>query len=369
MYSQKKYFIYQLISSFTDKNYVGHTISTIRKRFNSHKNDYKKYLKGSQNYISSFEIIKYNDFKIDILEEGICNSRNELLERETSWIEYYGDKCVNIKKYVNNKKENRKHKIYKLLSSHTDKIYVGYTIRSLNTRLWAHRVDYRKYLKSELDYISSIEIFKLSLTIEDVEIELLEEFEDENLIKIKEQYWMDKYKDIIVNKNKCYLTNEERKENARIISGRWKNNNLEKARNQRNISARKNNYKLREKIICECGSKIAKGCLFAHKRSKKHIDYLNSLKNDNDIKIKQDDVKYTCECGMIIHKYCKYKHFRTQIHINYLNSITNDDSKKLKYRQEEKIECECGIFVNKGGMLRHTKSKKHINYINNLNNS
>lgn len=85
--------VYKLTSSQTDKTYYGSTTKTLKHRLSKHKNDYKRWLQGKYNYITSFEIIKYDDCEIHEIERLSCNHKNELLAREGYHIT--NNDCVN----------------------------------------------------------------------------------------------------------------------------------------------------------------------------------------------------------------------------------------------------------------------------------
>jgi len=74
--------IYCLRSYQTDLVYIGSTLNPLYKRKGQHKNVYNLWLKNNNNYVSSFEIIKYDDAYIELVENYPCNSREELLRRE-----------------------------------------------------------------------------------------------------------------------------------------------------------------------------------------------------------------------------------------------------------------------------------------------
>lgn len=78
--------IYKIISNETDKIYIGSTTKTLDERLRTHKYDYKYYSSGKYHYISSFEIVKYEDCNIILLENFPCNSKKELQEREQHYI-------------------------------------------------------------------------------------------------------------------------------------------------------------------------------------------------------------------------------------------------------------------------------------------
>ena len=91
--------VYKIISQDTDKIYIGSTIvPTLAQRLAKHIADYGYYKVGKRSFISSFEIIKYPDYKIVLLESFPCNSRDELLAREQHHIDIAGDSCVNMRK-------------------------------------------------------------------------------------------------------------------------------------------------------------------------------------------------------------------------------------------------------------------------------
>ncbi len=71
--------IYCLRSFQTDKIYIGSTTSKLIYRLTKHKNDYKRYLNNQFNYISSYDVIKYNDCYIELIKEVICSKRQLLI--------------------------------------------------------------------------------------------------------------------------------------------------------------------------------------------------------------------------------------------------------------------------------------------------
>jgi hypothetical protein len=86
--------IYTIRSNQTQLYYIGSTRDALYKRFHMHKKHYKAYLKGGI-YLTSFEILKYDDVYIELLENYPCNSREELLMREGQLIRQYINEIVN----------------------------------------------------------------------------------------------------------------------------------------------------------------------------------------------------------------------------------------------------------------------------------
>ena len=74
--------IYCLRSNDTDLIYIGSTIQTLSARKSGHVAAYKRYKNGNYNYMSSFELVKLNNFYIELVENYPCNSKCELDRRE-----------------------------------------------------------------------------------------------------------------------------------------------------------------------------------------------------------------------------------------------------------------------------------------------
>lgn len=88
--------IYSIRSHQTPLFYIGSTCSPLAKRLYNHKKDYKYWTKNNEcKYLSSYEIIKYEDHYIELLEEYPCETKKQLNKREGQIIRFYNDKCVN----------------------------------------------------------------------------------------------------------------------------------------------------------------------------------------------------------------------------------------------------------------------------------
>ena len=87
--------IYTIRSPTTDKYYIGSTTQKLCKRFSDHKINYKLYLKGAFNFITSFELLELGDAYIELLEEINCNNKTQLVKREGELIREHKKDCVN----------------------------------------------------------------------------------------------------------------------------------------------------------------------------------------------------------------------------------------------------------------------------------
>ena len=85
--------IYKITDNTNDNIYIGSTCKTLEERLSRHKYDYKSFLKGLYNNTRSFDIIKNNDYKIDLLENCQIKTKQELLARERYYIE--NNDCLN----------------------------------------------------------------------------------------------------------------------------------------------------------------------------------------------------------------------------------------------------------------------------------
>jgi len=85
--------IYTIRSHQTEQFYIGSTTQPLTKRLTFHKSDYKRYLDGKFNFITSFDIIKFDDCYIELLEEFPCESKMMLHKREGELIRK--NNCVN----------------------------------------------------------------------------------------------------------------------------------------------------------------------------------------------------------------------------------------------------------------------------------
>ena len=102
--------IYKLFrKSAPNKIYIGSSFHTKEYRLNQHKRNYKSFLNGKYHYITSFEIVKYDDVDIDVIENVKVDDENELREIEDKYInEFRNDKnfiVVNKHRASRTKKE------------------------------------------------------------------------------------------------------------------------------------------------------------------------------------------------------------------------------------------------------------------------
>lgn len=99
-------------------------------------------------------------------------------------------------------------KIYKIVSDHTDQIYIGYTTeKNVSCAMTLHRESLKK------KNVSSSEIMKYG----DAKIILLEywPYESKDELRERVQYFIDQNREICINVRKSFQTEEEKKQKKR----------------------------------------------------------------------------------------------------------------------------------------------------------
>ena len=90
--------IYKIVSDSTDKIYIGSTVKTLEERLEGHEDNYECWFNSDFKsvYCTSFEILKYGNYQIVLLEEIVCSCRSELLKCEGKYQLQNYNFCVNI---------------------------------------------------------------------------------------------------------------------------------------------------------------------------------------------------------------------------------------------------------------------------------
>lgn len=85
--------IYKIVDNTNSNIYIGKTCLTLKKRLQFHEGHYNRFLKGLYGNVKSFNILKNNDYKIELLENCKIKTEQELKARERHYIEC--NDCVN----------------------------------------------------------------------------------------------------------------------------------------------------------------------------------------------------------------------------------------------------------------------------------
>ncbi len=70
--------IYKIVSSECDGCYIGSTTQQLSKRISEHKCQYKRYLAGNSTYVTSYEVLKFADASIELIHEGVFDSKQDM---------------------------------------------------------------------------------------------------------------------------------------------------------------------------------------------------------------------------------------------------------------------------------------------------
>ena len=73
--------IYKITDNTNNNIYIGSTCGSLKKRLSVHKSNYKRFIKGLFHNVKSFDIIKNNDYNIELLENCNIKTKQELLAR------------------------------------------------------------------------------------------------------------------------------------------------------------------------------------------------------------------------------------------------------------------------------------------------
>ena len=84
--------VYAIRSHQTNGIYIGSTTQSLSMRMAGHRRDYKRYLDGKTNYVTSFEIVQHESY-IELLFEGDFESKGALRKKEGEYIREL--ECVN----------------------------------------------------------------------------------------------------------------------------------------------------------------------------------------------------------------------------------------------------------------------------------
>ena len=104
--------IYKITSNHTNKIYIGKTKQKyLSRRKRDHKCDFKRYNNGNFHYCSSFELLKYNDWKMELIIETEIDTDNEMTELEQYYInQFRNDKNYEVVNVLNPRKRTKEEK-------------------------------------------------------------------------------------------------------------------------------------------------------------------------------------------------------------------------------------------------------------------
>jgi len=189
-------------------------------------------------------------------------------------------------------------KIYKIISSFSNMIYVGSTTKKyLSDRMYHHNVDLRKWLRNQGNYSSSFSI----LLFGDVRIILLENCPCNSKAELnaREQFYIDYFRESCVNLNNAAGINKQKQ----IASQK-----RFRVRNHEKLKAKDRQFKKKH---------YHENNVYREKIKTNSKDYY--AKNKTKINERRK-IKYTCPCGSILRTSDKSQHEKTIKHQLWLES-------------------------------------------------
>ena len=152
--------IYKIVDNTNQNVYIGSTCNTLKNRLARHKSGYKRFLKGLFPIVKSFDILKNNNYKIELLENCNIKTKDELLEREKYYIQNNNclNKCIpgrTKKQYYNDNKDklNKLQKDYN--ESNKDKLQQKFICQCGGNYAYANKSIHIKSNKHQ-NYLQSL---------------------------------------------------------------------------------------------------------------------------------------------------------------------------------------------------------------------
>ena len=171
--------------------------------------------------------------------------------------------------------------VYKLVSCHEPKVYVGKTTQTHNERFRSHKKDYNQWLVDKHHYVTSFELIKY----DDCVIIVLEDNIPDDMLPQRERYWYD----LLDCVNKCIPNRtpaEWRQDNLEYIKQYYQNNreyhkqyrqdNRETLLEYQKQYRQNNKEKISEKVTCNCGCIISRSNMSTHVKSNKHKSLIDN---------------------------------------------------------------------------------------------
>ena len=207
--------IYKIYNTINDDIYVGSTTLKLCERMTHHRRCLNSTSKKHRSLYKSMSGNGVYNFFIELIEKCPCNDKEELLKKEGEYI--------------------------RALKPTLNKIIPGRTLKEFNE-------DNKEYIRERKQQYT--------------------EDHKEHISQVQKE-WREN------NKERQKQYREDNKEHRQQKQREWREDNKE----YRHQYYQTNKYYCSEKITCECGCIVTRGCLPRHQRSKKHIDLIKDKLN------------------------------------------------------------------------------------------
>jgi len=238
-------------------------------------------------------------------------------------------------------------KIYKIIHTQSNIIYVGSTFDELRNRFRKHKINLG----------CSISKYIQKYGKEQFKIILIKEYNviDRKHLEAYEQLWINKLN--CINKKQTFRPLEKQFEKIRFskmdltkYKKEWYEKNKDRLQEKMKENYIKNKDKRQEKINCICGSQYSFQHKLRHEKSEKHSHFMRSTPQVSDcVAVGVESPRL---CASILEP----------IGGSFINKI-----KPIEKKATDKILCECGVLYSRSNKNVHLKSKKHLlnNYLHN----
>jgi hypothetical protein len=241
--------IYRITSPQTQQIYIGSTTTILCHRLSQHNINYKRWLKdNSQNYATSYEILKYGDAKIELVEVHSCDNIEVLKAREGHFQRLYKDIVVNIRLEGRTEKEYNKH---------------YHETHKTERKEWRKEYEKQEEVKMRIkqNRLNRIDKYK----------EEMESWRSNNKYLVKCECGIS-YQKLSQARHLTIQTHLE------FVNPKLKEERLERERVIKEENDKKREEKLHTQIVCCCGGHYIANRKCRHERSDKHTLFLATYK-------------------------------------------------------------------------------------------
>lgn len=268
-------------------NYIGSTLMTLTKRWQSHKDNFKQCLKNPERrQCSIFPFMKeygLDKFIMLLIKEYIVVDKDHLKVYEQLHINKYRINNYGI--------VNKSH----CLKGYSCKFFDCYTQKKYAVE---HKEELKEYMKNyALSHKEALKAYQKEYNTENAET-----------LAVQRKQYRDEHKEVAAEYSKVYR--EEKKEELQEKKKIYREQNKEKIKERKSL-----------KIDCECGSTYCQDAKSKHERSAKHQYFVVN----GTIKVNKTPPqdKITCICGVTFVKSIKSKHEQSKGHIAFVQSVNS----------------------------------------------
>tara|TARA_B100001093_G_scaffold387472_1_gene373469 strand:- start:152 stop:1006 length:855 start_codon:yes stop_codon:yes gene_type:complete len=267
--------IYKIYCNLTGDTYYGSTVQSLAKRVAQHRETYHKWKKGDFAYIKSFDIIDRGEYVYSLVEEYPCENKEQLYARERYCIE--NNECIN--KHIPGRTGKEWYEDNKEKVLEKAKEYREQNKEHILEKEQEYREQYRERIRKNDKKYREQNKEKLAVKYKEYSeknkekiAERQKKYREQNRQKLaeKSKEYREQNKEHILDKAKEYR--EVNKEKIK----EYREQNKEKIKEYREDNKEKIKEKAKEKVVCECGSEVRKDYIFKHRKTKKHLDWVES---------------------------------------------------------------------------------------------